>query len=110
MKTRRKFGSEYKTKVVLEVLSERKTVAEIAQKHNIHPAQISTWKQHFLTNCSAVFESGESLEDGPFASNILGRPLHDICEKTFGECVSHRAAPFFHVKVPIPPRALMAWR
>ncbi|HHE08008.1 MAG TPA: IS3 family transposase, partial [Chlorobaculum parvum] len=36
-RTRRKFSAEFKTKVVLEVLSERLTLTELAQKHEIHP-------------------------------------------------------------------------
>ena len=44
---RRKFTSKFKTKVVLESLKERQTVAELAQKYEIHPTQISAWKREF---------------------------------------------------------------
>mgnify|MGYP003939888199 CR=1 FL=1 len=42
--SRRKFTSAFKTKVVLEALSERLTIQELGQKHGIHPTQITTWK------------------------------------------------------------------
>lgn len=55
---RRKFTSKFKTKVVLEALSERYTLAQLAERHKLHPNQISTWKKQFLANAAAVFEKG----------------------------------------------------
>jgi transposase-like protein len=46
--TRRKFTSEFKTKVVLEALSKRLSLTELAQKHELHPTQIAQWKREFL--------------------------------------------------------------
>ena len=53
---RRKFNSKFKTKVVLEALSERYTMSELAQRHKIHPNQISQWKSQFLSNAESVFD------------------------------------------------------
>lgn len=53
---RRKFTSAFKTKVVLEALSERYTLQEIGQKHGLHPTQISNWKTQFLENAQSVFD------------------------------------------------------
>ncbi|WP_235299820.1 transposase [Portibacter marinus] len=55
--TRRKFTPEFKTKVVLEALKERKTAAQLAQQFDISPQQISLWKRDFLASASKVFES-----------------------------------------------------
>lgn len=66
MATRRKFTSKFKTAVVLEALKERMTVAKLAQKHDIHPTQINTWKHEFLNKAEDVFEgplSGKSNEE-----------------------------------------------
>ncbi len=41
----RKFTLKFKTRVVLEALKERSSVAELAQKHELHPQQISQWKR-----------------------------------------------------------------
>ncbi len=46
--TRKKFTPKFKTKVVLEALKERLSNQELAQKFDIHPQQISTWKREFL--------------------------------------------------------------
>ena len=53
---RRKFSSAFKTKVVLECLSERHSIQELARKHELHPNQISQWKTQFLANAESVFE------------------------------------------------------
>jgi len=55
---RRKFTPKFKTKVVLEALSERTTVQELAKKHSLHPNQISKWKAEFLSGAESVFTSG----------------------------------------------------
>jgi transposase len=56
MANRRKFTAKFKKKVVLEALSERYTTAELAQRHKIHPQQVTTWKKHFLANAESVFD------------------------------------------------------
>ena len=58
--TRRKFTSKFKTKVVLEALKERSTLADLAQKFDIHPNQISQWKREFLEGADQVFDKGNS--------------------------------------------------
>ena len=57
--TRRKFTSSFKTKVVLEAIKERSSLAELAQKYERQPTQISAWKKDFLESASDVFESGK---------------------------------------------------
>ena len=60
---RRKFTSKFKTKIVLEALSERSTVQELAKKHELHPNQISKWKAEFLSKAESVFDSGSKTTD-----------------------------------------------
>lgn len=52
---RRKFTSEFKTKVVLESLKEYCSIKELAQKFDIHPQQISNWKKEFISKAAEVF-------------------------------------------------------
>jgi transposase len=56
MAKRRKFTSAFKTKVVLAALKEQLTMAELAQKYQVHPNQISQWKREFLDKSETVFE------------------------------------------------------
>jgi transposase len=58
MNKRRKLSRSFKTKLVLEALKERLTVSEIAEKYDLHPNQIRTWKKQFLENAGNAF--GES--------------------------------------------------
>lgn len=62
---KRKFSSDFKAKVVLEAVSERYTIQELARKHEIHPSQITLWKNQFLKNASSVFDKpNSSRKDG----------------------------------------------
>lgn len=54
--TRRKFDSTFKTKVVLEALRERNTLSGLAVQYDLHPNQISQWKQEFLEKSEQVFD------------------------------------------------------
>ncbi len=56
MKTRRKFTSEFKSKVALEALQEREPIHEIAKRYEIHPAQVTQWKKALLEGAGSVFE------------------------------------------------------
>ena len=42
---------------MLELLKERITLSEIAQKNEIHPTIISKWETEFLEKASIVFET-----------------------------------------------------
>ncbi len=54
---RRKFSADFKTRVVLEALKEQNSIQELAQKHELHPQQITAWKKAFLQEASQVFTS-----------------------------------------------------
>lgn len=56
-KSRRKFNTSFKAKVVIEALKERNTVQELAEKFKLHPNQITAWKKEFIENAGQVFES-----------------------------------------------------
>jgi transposase len=56
-KTKRKFTSDFKLKVILDALTERDTLTVLSQKYNLHPNQISLWKQDFLEKSKQILES-----------------------------------------------------
>lgn len=55
---RRSFTPSFKAKVALEALKEVKTIADIAQKNNLHPTQINLWKKQLLEGAEDVFVDG----------------------------------------------------
>jgi transposase-like protein len=61
---KRAFSSEFKAKVAVEALKEQKTISELAQQYELHPTQISQWKQQFLANSASIFglESTDTKE------------------------------------------------
>lgn len=64
---RRKFSSAFKAKVALEALKEQKTLAQLAQHYELHPNQISQWKQELQNNSAQLFttkrKKDEELEE-----------------------------------------------
>ncbi len=56
MRKRRKFSSEFKAEVVLQLVSGMKTAAELCREHQISGQQLGNWKRQFLENASKVFE------------------------------------------------------
>jgi len=55
-KNRRKFTSEFKSKVAIEALKERYSLSELAERFELHPNQISQWKQEFLEKSKDIFD------------------------------------------------------
>lgn len=53
--TRQRYSSEYKVKIVLEILSNTGTLTEIAWKYGLHPTMISGWKTEFLERSKEIF-------------------------------------------------------
>lgn len=60
MTKRTNYTAEFKTRVVLELLSEESTVNQLAAQHNISPVVLSRWKKEFLERASQVFKKGPS--------------------------------------------------
>ncbi len=58
--TRKVHSAKFKTKVALEALSGLKTVAEIASNYELHPTQVSKWKQRLEGNAESIFEDQRS--------------------------------------------------
>ncbi len=77
MATRRRFTSEFKARVVLELISGAKTPGEVCRQHNLKPQVVSRWKAEFLGKAASVFQSEEqrSVEQARIAEleRMVGR-------------------------------------
>jgi len=52
---RRNHKPEFKAKVALEALKGDLTLAELAQKHDVHANQITDWKKQLFDNADQAF-------------------------------------------------------
>ena len=62
-KKRRTFSAEFKTKIVLSLLSEKTSMAQICKKHKLKDAMVSRWKKEFLEKAPQVFNSKSGITD-----------------------------------------------
>jgi transposase len=53
--SRRKFTPEEKARIVLEILREEKSVAQLASEHGIHANVLNRWKSEAVQNLSQLF-------------------------------------------------------
>lgn len=63
MTQRRKFSSEFKARVVLEMLTEQKSAAQVSREYGIKDSVLSRWKQEFIERSPQLFEQGTTSND-----------------------------------------------
>src|SRR3974390_2484799 len=56
-RTRRNHSPTFKAKVALAAIKGEKTLAELAQLHDVHTTQIAAWKAQLLEGAPGVFGS-----------------------------------------------------
>ena len=62
-RTRRTWSAQEKANIVLEILREESTLAEISKKYDIAQPVLSRWKADFINNMPSVFaKKGEDID------------------------------------------------
>lgn len=57
MTKRTRHSAEFKAKVALEAAKELNTLAELSSKYQVHPVQISKWKQELVEGAANIFSA-----------------------------------------------------
>ncbi len=59
MTQRRTFTAEFKTRVVLDLVSGAYSAAELCRHHQLNPQVLAHWKSEFLERAPLVFEQDQ---------------------------------------------------
>jgi transposase-like protein len=62
-RTRRNHGAAFKAKVAVEAVKGEQTLSELAQRFQVHPNQITTWKKQLLDRASEVFDKDKKHQE-----------------------------------------------
>jgi transposase len=57
MNKRRKFTPQFKSQVVLQLLSGEKSLAELCREHQLTTQMVGNWREQFLAAASRAFEN-----------------------------------------------------
>ena len=57
-RARRNHSPAFKAKVALAALKNDRTIAQLAEQFDVHPNQITAWKDQLLASAADVFERG----------------------------------------------------
>lgn len=89
MGKRRQFSSDFKVKVVLELLREERTIGEIAAAYEINPGQLSNWRREFLEKAPLIFDEPKAAKE-QLKAERKSEEEKDRLLKTIGQLTMER--------------------
>jgi transposase-like protein len=60
---RKRYSPDFKARIVLEMIKEQKSVAELASEHGIHPKMLHRWRTQAVDNLAQVFSEKDNVAD-----------------------------------------------
>ena len=64
---KKSYTATFKAQVVLELLKETKTLAQLTTEHGVHPNVLRTWRDQAIKELPTVFAQRDSLADAQAA-------------------------------------------
>ena len=84
------YTSEFKAKVIIEVLQGEKSLSEIAAQYNLNPNMVRNWKSEFLENASTIFENPKKAEKAARRKEEVLKKEKETMLKTIGQLTIER--------------------
>ena len=72
------YSKEFKAKVAMEALREQSTMAEIASKYEVHPNQVTLWKNQLMNEASEIFSDKRSKKKDDVKEDLLYRQIGQL--------------------------------
>jgi len=85
----RYFSAEEKSKIVLELLKEESTIAQLSVKYEISGKTLQNWKKQFLENAPLAFEPAKAVSEYKEQINTL-KEQNDELAKALGKATVER--------------------
>jgi transposase len=67
---RRNHAPAFKAKVALESMKGDQTIVELAERYQVHPNQITSWKKQLLEHAAEVFSKDWQPDQGPNVKDL----------------------------------------
>ncbi|WP_456637166.1 IS3 family transposase [Bradyrhizobium sp. USDA 10063] len=77
-RSRRTHSSAFKAKVALAAVKGDKTLAELAQQFDVHPNQITAWKNQLLDGAAGVFGQDKGSAEAPVDLKALHAKIGEL--------------------------------
>ena len=88
-RNRKTYTASFKTKLVLEILREQKTLNQIASEYNVSPSNLKNWKKQFLLNAEVAMNPATVVKEYKEELLIKQGEVEQL-QKTLGKTVAEK--------------------